>query len=266
PYTLDANDMRFATPQGFNSGDQFFAYLRDSFDMLYAEGLDGAPKMMSVGLHCRLAGRPGRAAAVQRFIDHVRAYPDVWFATRLQIAEHWASQHPPVMRSRPSAMAKEAFVKLYGGIFEHSPWVAEDAYALELGPAHDTAAGLHNAMCRAFRAAPEDKRRAVLDAHPDLAGKLAAARRLTDASTGEQAAAGLDALTDKERAAFGELNAAYRARFGFPFIIAARDHDKASILAAMRRRLDNSPGVEFTEACRQVERIALLRLQDALRS
>ena len=89
PYTLDANDMRFATPQGFNSGDQFFAYLRDSFDYLYEEGRRGSPKMMSVGLHCRLIGRPGRALAVQRFLDHVQAHDKVWIPRRIDIARHW---------------------------------------------------------------------------------------------------------------------------------------------------------------------------------
>jgi putative urate catabolism protein len=89
PYTLDANDMRFATPQGFNAGDQFFAYLRDTFDVLYAEGETGSPKMMSVGLHCRLIGRPGRAAALQKFIHHISARPRVWIARRVDIARHW---------------------------------------------------------------------------------------------------------------------------------------------------------------------------------
>ncbi len=95
PYTLDANDMRFATAQGFNSGDQFFAYLRDSFDVLYAEGMAGQAKMLSVGLHCRLAGRPGRTAALARFIDHVQGHARVWCATRLAIARHWHAAHPP---------------------------------------------------------------------------------------------------------------------------------------------------------------------------
>ena len=94
PYTLDANDMRFATAQGFNSGDQFFAYLRDSFDVLYAEG-EVAPKMMSVGLHCRLAGRPGRVAALERFLDHVQRHDKVWICRRLDIARHWRAVHPP---------------------------------------------------------------------------------------------------------------------------------------------------------------------------
>jgi chitin deacetylase len=95
PYTLDANDMRFATPQGFNSGDQFWAYLKDSFDVLYAEGKQGHPKMMSVGLHCRLVGRPGRAAALARFLDYVKSHDRVWVATRLDIARHWITRHPP---------------------------------------------------------------------------------------------------------------------------------------------------------------------------
>jgi len=95
PYTLDANDMRFATPQGFNSGDQFFAYLRDSFDTLYAEGQAGAPKMMSVGLHCRLVGRPGRAAALARFLDYVSSKDKVWLPRRIDIAWHWYAHHKP---------------------------------------------------------------------------------------------------------------------------------------------------------------------------
>ena len=95
PYTLDANDMRFATAQGFNSGEQFFAYLKDTFDVLYEEGAQGSPKMMSVGLHCRLVGRPGRVAALRRFIDYARSHTHVWFARRIDIARHWRNTHPP---------------------------------------------------------------------------------------------------------------------------------------------------------------------------
>lgn len=93
PYTLDNNDMRFATPQGFNSGEQFFAYLRDAFDTLYAEGAT-LPRMMSVGLHCRLVGRPGRIRALERFIDYVRSFDRVWICRRIDIARHWQRQHP----------------------------------------------------------------------------------------------------------------------------------------------------------------------------
>jgi putative urate catabolism protein len=93
PYTLDANDMRFATAQGFNSGDQFFAYLKDTFDVLYREG-ETQPRMMSVGLHCRLAGRPGRTAAVERFLDYACGHEQVWIARRIDIARHWIATHP----------------------------------------------------------------------------------------------------------------------------------------------------------------------------
>jgi peptidoglycan/xylan/chitin deacetylase (PgdA/CDA1 family) len=92
PYTLDANDMRFATPQGFNTGDQFYAYLRDSFDTLYAEG-ETAPRMMSIGLHCRLVGRPGRFAALKRFVEYASSHEDVWFCRRIDIARHWIAHH-----------------------------------------------------------------------------------------------------------------------------------------------------------------------------
>jgi allantoinase len=93
PYTLDANDMRFATPQGFNTGDHFFEYLRDSFDLLYAEGAE-RPRMMSVGMHCRLLGRPGRMRGLQKFLDHVAAHDRVWVCRRIDIARHWRREHP----------------------------------------------------------------------------------------------------------------------------------------------------------------------------
>ena len=92
PYTLDANDMRFINPQGFSTGEDFFTYLRDSFDFLYREG-ETAPKMMSVGLHCRLAGRPGRAAGLARFLDYIAGFERVWVASRLDIAQHWHREH-----------------------------------------------------------------------------------------------------------------------------------------------------------------------------
>lgn len=264
PYTLDCNDMRFATPQGFNSGDQFEAYLRDTFDALYAEGEAGQAKMMSIGLHCRLIGRPGRIMALKRFLDYARGKPDVWFARRIDIAEHWAATHPPVHFERPSEMDQIDFVESFGGIFEHSSWVAERAFTYELGPAHDSAAGVHSVLARAFRSATAAERLEVLDAHPDLAGKLAQAKRLTADSTSEQASAGLDALTDAERDTFTKLNEEFTTKHGFPFIIAVRDHDKSSIIEAFYRRIKNDSEAEFDEACRQVERIAYLRLKDML--
>jgi OHCU decarboxylase len=266
PYTLDANDMRFGTPQGFNSGDQFFAYLKDSFDVLYAEGAAGRPKMLSVGLHCRLVGRPGRAAALARFIDYCQRHEKVWFARRVDIARHWAARHPapPVGRELPSRISKERFVERFGGVFEHSPWVAERAHGLELGPAHDGAIGVWSAMARVFRSASAEERLGVLRAHPDLAGKLAQARRLTAESTAEQASAGLDALTDAERARFEALNGAYVERFGFPFIVAVKGLTKDEILDVFAKRVENAPEVEFEAACRQVERIARLRLEAML--
>ncbi len=258
PYTLDANDMRFAVPAGFGAPDEFESYLKDSFDMLYAEG----GRMMSIGLHCRLAGRPGRALALKRALDHMAAHDGVWFATREEIADHWAKTHLVVERPRPSEMTRDHFVSAFGSMFEHSPWIAERAWALELGPTHDTATGVQSALARMFRAASEDERLGVLKAHPDLAGKLASAKRLTESSTAEQASAGLDALYDDEREEFEALNREYTDTFGFPFIIAVRDHTKASIMEAFRRRVQNDRSREMAEACRQVERIAELRVQD----
>ncbi len=264
PYTLEANDMRFATAPGYTTGEQFFSYLKDAFDTLYAEGAEGSAKMMSIGLHCRLIGRPGKIAGLKRFLDYAQRHKDVWFPRRIDIARHWAATHPHQRRDLPSTMHKTAFVRAFGGIFEHSPWIAERAHTLELGPAHDRATGLHNALCRVFRSATEAERLGVLTAHPDLAGKLAQAKRLTAESTHEQASAGLDALTDAERDQLTAMNATYVAKHGFPFIIAVRDNTKASIMAAFADRIDSDRATEFATACAQVERIALHRLKDLL--
>ena len=169
PYTLDANDMRFATPQGFNSGDQFFAYLCDSFDELYAEGAAGAPKMMSVGLHCRLAGRPGRTAGIRRFLDHARAHEGVWFARRIDIARHWAGRHPPARGPRPSAMERAAFRALVVPLVGEA--VAEAAFAREMGPAQDTPGGLAAHLAAAARSLG-----AACDATPEAVAAALAER------------------------------------------------------------------------------------------
>ncbi|AZY94269.1 MULTISPECIES: allantoinase PuuE [Paracoccus] len=265
PYTMDANDMRFSSGQGFGTGTDFFDYLRDSFDILYAEGAAGAPKMMSIGLHCRLAGRPGRAMAIQRFLEHARSHEGVWFASRLDIARHWTAEHPFQRRTRPSQMDRAAFVARFGGVYEHSPFIAERVWDAEMGAVHDTPGGLAGRMAQMFRASGDDERLGVLRAHPDLAGKLAQAKRLTADSTAEQASAGLDALTDAERAEFTRLNDAYVAKHGFPFIIAVRDHDKAGILSAMQARVDNDTATERATAEAQVTRIATLRLKEILK-
>jgi len=98
PYTLDVNDMRFALPQGYSQAEDFFVYLRDSFDVLYAEGAD-SPKMMSIGMHCRLLGRPGRMLALQKFLDHIEKHADVWVCKRIDIARHWQATHPFIEHS-----------------------------------------------------------------------------------------------------------------------------------------------------------------------
>ena len=164
----------------------------------------------------------------------------------------------------PRRLSRNDFVATFGGVFEHSPWIAEAAFDAGLPAEAGATAGLHRALCAVLRAAPRARQQALIEAHPDLAGRLARAGRLTAESGREQASAGLDALTDAERARFTELNGAYRARFGFPFIMAVKGRGKAEILAAFERRLGNDAEAEFDEALSQVERIALLRLQDLL--
>lgn len=263
PYTLDANDMRFATPQGFNSGDQFHAYLRDTFDLLYREG-ETAPKLMSVGLHCRLAGRPGRAAALGRFLDHMASHERVWVARRIDVARHWVRHHRPATL-RPSGMSRALAEELLGDVFEQSPWVAAEAHAAGLTPAQDTAEGLHAAMAAAVDAAPRERQLALLRAHPDLAGRLTLAE-LTADSASEQASAGLGRLSEDERDRFRALNDAYKAKFGFPFIMAVKGRTKEEISAAFAERLEHEADREFETALGEVKTIALLRLKERLPS
>jgi OHCU decarboxylase len=263
PYTLDANDMRFAAAQGFNSGDQFYAYLKDSFDTLYAEGAT-APKMLSIGLHCRLVGRPGRAASLARFLDYVLGHDNVWIATRLDIARHWIRKHPPGGGWKPSRMSRALFVERFGGVYEHSPWIAAAAFDAGLAAGADNAAGLAAAMAAAMAAGGDEAKRALVNAHPYLAGKLALAKGLTAESTGEQAGAGLGQLTSGEHARFTQLNDSYRARFGFPFILAVKGKTTVEILAAFEQRLQHEPSAEFATALAEIDKIAALRLKDIL--
>jgi 2-oxo-4-hydroxy-4-carboxy-5-ureidoimidazoline decarboxylase len=154
-----------------------------------------------------------------------------------------------------------AFTAALGHLFEHSPWVAEETWARR--PFRDEA-HLHRELCSTMRHAPVERQRTLIKAHPDLAGRLALAGNLTPESTREQASAGLNQMTQEELTAFQELNTAYRARFGFPFIICARLNARAAILEAMRQRLNNSPAEEFDTALGEIEKIARLRLNDLL--
>ena len=162
-----------------------------------------------------------------------------------------------------NALDRAAFTAALGHLFEHSPWVAEETWPQR--PFRD-AAHLHAAFCAAMRAAPCDRQFALIRAHPDLAGRLAQQNRLTAESTREQASAGLNQLTATELAEFQKNNAAYLARFGFPFIICARLTNKSAILAAMQTRVGHPPETEFQTALGEIEKIAQLRLNDFLKT
>lgn len=263
PYTLDTNDMRFATPQGFNAGDQFFAYLKDSFDTLYAEG-ETAPRMLSIGLHSRLVGRPGRAAALARFLDYVAGHERVWVARRVDIARHWVTHHPPPGGYDPAHMPRGLFMALFGDVFEHTPVLAEQTYAAGLHAADSTPEGLHARLVETLRAMGEADKLALVKAHPDLAGRLALTQGLTMDSAKEQGGAGLDRLSPDELARFTALNSAYVKRFGFPFVIAVRGLDKDAILQAFETRLGHEREQELATALGEIERIALHRVRERL--
>lgn len=158
---------------------------------------------------------------------------------------------------------RAAFVAALGHLFEHSPWVADETF--DRRPFRD-ADHLHAALCETLQRATPERQLALINAHPDLAGRLARLGQLTAASAQEQAGAGLDRLSADELAAFQKLNDAYRARFGFPFVICARLNAKETIMAAMRERIKNSPAAEREAALNEIEKIAWLRLQDLLQA
>ncbi|MDZ7851184.1 MAG: 2-oxo-4-hydroxy-4-carboxy-5-ureidoimidazoline decarboxylase [Halomonas sp.] len=165
-----------------------------------------------------------------------------------------------ILTPRPSQLDQQSFVAHYGDIYEHSPWVAEIAWQRGLSPAEDTPLGLAEVMGAVLREASPKRQLEVIRAHPDLAGKAAVAGKLTDDSTREQAGAGLDQCTPEELARFEHLNADYKAKFGFPFVMAVKGSDRHAILAAFEERLPNDPAEERRTAIEQINRIARFRL------
>lgn len=161
----------------------------------------------------------------------------------------------------PRMLAPAAFLAAQGAVYEHSPWIAEALLARRLTAEHDTVEGLHAALAAIVEAAPRERQLALLRAHPDLAGRLAVRGELTAHSTAEQAGAGLAQCSPEEFARFTSLNEAYRAKFGFPFIMAVKGRSRDEILAAFERRLGNGAAAEFATALAEVHKIALLRLQ-----
>ncbi len=169
----------------------------------------------------------------------------------------------PLALAELNSADRAAFVAALGHLFEHSPWVAEETWPKR---PFTSAEALHAALCATMRAATKDRQLALIRAHPDLAGRLAQQKKLTAESTREQASAGLDQLTEAELAVFTRQNDAYQAKFGFPFIICARLNAKSAILTAMQARGGHSADTEFATALGEIEKIAWLRLQDAVKA
>jgi len=161
---------------------------------------------------------------------------------------------------KPSRMSERQFVDAFGSVYEHSPWVARDAFRLGITDAHDSVSGLSSLMSSAVARAPYENKLELLRAHPDLAGRLARRGEIAAASVAEQSGAGLDQCSPAEFSRFRDLNRRYKAKFGFPFIIAVRDHTRADILRIFEQRLEHGLEEEFAEALAQVDRIAALRL------
>ena len=161
----------------------------------------------------------------------------------------------------PSSLSRDAFVEAFADIYEHSPWVAEKAFDLGQDAQIDEIDALHQRMADLLLSASHEAQLALINAHPDLAGKAAVRGELTEASTSEQAGAGIHECTAEEFSRFTELNDAYKAKFGFPFIMAVKGSNRHQILAAFEERIHNSPEAEFARALAEINKIALFRLQ-----
>ncbi len=168
----------------------------------------------------------------------------------------------PFMKQRPSQISQDEFLAVYGGIYEHSVWIAEAAWATKNSGNLDTVQGLHGAMKTAISDADHDAKMRLICAHPDLAGKLAVNGELTEESKSEQAGAGLDRCTQEEFEEFQTLNNTYKTKFGFPFIVAVKGIDRIAILSNFRARINNNIETEFNTALEQIDRIAFFRLSD----
>ena len=248
PYTLDANDMRFASAQGFNSGDQFYTYLKDSFDSLYREGAKGKPKMLSIGLHCRLIGRPGRIESLFKFLSYILGFNDVWYPRRIDISDYWHANYPfdmTLWKKRATALSEQAFIAKFSTVFENGLWIAEDAFRLELGPSHNTAIGLHNAFCRIFRSASYEKRRKLVEQHSGGYKKPVIFEKL---------------ISEQDKELAGALDDEYTKKFGFKYTLSETDANNCDVLQNLKDRLATDYSTEFKQNCRQIEKIALEKI------
>ena len=257
PYTLDTNDMRFATPQGFNTGDQF-SPISKTLRRAVRRGRSSRPRRAedAVDRHALPARRPaGAGAALARFVDYARGHPDVWFARRIDIARHWQSTHPfaaVARRVRPARRRPEAprdpgrtQRAAAGGIRRRA---GRRVRALAVGSrsgrsrrGRSRPSGAHAATVAAVAAAGAEAQLALLRAHPELAGRAMIRSELTADSSQEQAGAGLAQCSPDEYARLQDLNARYHARFGFPFIVAVKGLDRAQILERIAARIANDP-------------------------
>ena len=248
PYTLDANDMRFANVQGFNSGDQFYTYLKDSFDSLYREGEKGKPKMLSIGLHCRLIGRPGRIESLNKFLSYIKGFKNVWCPRRIDISDYWHAQYPfdiGSWKARATALSEQSFISKFSDIFENGSWIIEEAFKLELGPSHNTSIGLHNAFCRIFRTASLEKKKELLQSQSGMFENYSVMKMY---------------IAKKDEDIAKTFGLKYAKKFGFKYTLSNTDAKNCDVLENLKERLQNDYATEFTNCCRQIEKIALEKL------
>lgn len=257
PFSPSINDLAISEEEC--SSKSFCEHLSKTFDKLSREEVGVRnTKVLTIMLHSHMAGRPAFAESLGEFFENKNV--QACCKTRRDIASFFHQHAQPMPVFEPSKLSRYQFADIFGAVFERSQWLAERAHAY-VSPAHNSPPGVHNAMCRAFRSATVEERMLVVRAHPDLAGKLKAAERLSDYSSEEQSSMGLDALTDAEREQFTTLNQRYKDTHRFPFIIAVRNYTRQQILEEFERRVNNATAKESEEACSQVEAIARLRIE-----
>ncbi len=257
--------MRFTTASGFANGEEYFQLLKDTFDVLWDEGEAGSPKMMSIGLHCRLVGMPGRFAGLKRFVDYVLSKDKVWIAKRIDIAEHWIKTHPfEKPEIVPSELAYDDFTQLFGNVFRALRVGRRARLQARNGPGprhrhRPPRPDVPGVPRRQRRGAPRRPQRPPRPRRQ--ARRRQAPHRLLEA---EQASAGLDALTDPEREKFGSSTPPMSRNSASPSSSPSATTPRPRSSPPSKSGSSNSREDELATACRQVERIAELRIGSVL--
>ena len=223
--------------------------IRDSsFDSLYREGAKGKPKMLSIGLHCRLIGRPGRIESLFKFLSYIRGFSDVWYPRRIDISDYWHANYPfdmTLWKKRATALSEQAFIAKFSAVFENGLLAMSSAASDVYKRQHNTAIGVHNALCRIFRSASYETRKKLVEQHSGGYKKPVIFKKL---------------ISEQDKELASALDDEYTKKFGFKYTLSETDANNCDVLQNLKDRLATDYSTEFKQNCRQIEKIALEKL------